>query len=59
MFGLSDCCQAPITLRKGKDENGEAREETICSRCHHVVTTDKEKANIINHKSDKYLKSRR
>lgn len=59
MIELSDCCNKPITLRKGKNENGEYLEQSICSGCHHIVITDKEKAIIINHKSDKYLKSRR
>ena len=56
MTQLSDCCQAIITLRKGKDDNGVYREQTICSRCHHIVITDKEKAEIINRKSSKFLK---
>jgi len=55
MSNLSDCCNAIITIRKGKDDNGEYREQNICSRCHHVILSDNEKAEIINKKSSKFL----
>ena len=51
MSNLSDCCNAVITERV----KGTGDRENICSLCHHIVLTDKDKAEILNNKARKWF----